>query len=604
MPKEKAPIFSPGALFGEALLETMVIAKRRDFEALFAGFKGLKAITYVASPELLLEFMQKRGYERVEVLVGENLSETYRQSLAEQGTDAVIALARYVAAGELRILVPTRTIHTKLYILDRPGATRLILTSANLTETARQASRQMNYAWYSDFAPEHPWLLRVLADYKKHLESCELFMGDLTELLRGHEEKQQREVVDAWLKGSLTSDADAEVKMTLGDVTAQAMVSPEGPGDLLLTVKLPEAPAASRQVERYLAPLSPTSSGREMRFSAAQYLRYVQESHGIPVMAADFHNQELRLSLDGQVRTVSQALPAPSELTEALTHVEAYIETVDSGQAPSPDLAKASMFEALLYIMAAPFAHEFMRAKRGRFGAIDSRGPRFLYIYGPSQNGKSTFLRFALKLVAGAAVEPLNGAEFTKRKVLGAANAGTVFPLLFDDVVLSQRYGLFEEVLKSYWEIWWKDSCPAPQIVIATNMFTLKEWAKSRIKRVDFDVHFAATAAGKEKLAKLFAVNNPLYRWFSKVYLEQWGTVQVGDDELFLARQVMRELYRQAGRPLPAYFPQRPIEELYDPGQRAWGDLVHHLGKAKINRGNDRLLVEFSDDLQYHEIRE
>lgn len=63
------------------------------------------------------------------------------------------ALATRVENGSLRILVPRRSIHTKLYILERPGTVRIIQTSANLTETARKAS-QVNYAWYTDLQAE------------------------------------------------------------------------------------------------------------------------------------------------------------------------------------------------------------------------------------------------------------------------------------------------------------------------------------------------------------------------------------------------------------------------------------------------------------------
>ncbi|MFC2032827.1 hypothetical protein ACFLUS_05710, partial [Chloroflexota bacterium] len=71
----------------------------------------------------------------------------------------------------------------------------------------------------------------------------------------------------------------------------------------------------------------------------------------------------------------------------------------------NPLAAKMSMFEALLYIFFTPFAHEYMKAKRARYGLIDTRGPRFLYIYGPTQNGKTTFLSFSLRLITGRIME-------------------------------------------------------------------------------------------------------------------------------------------------------------------------------------------------------
>ena len=55
------------------------------------------------------------------------------------------------------------------------------------------------------------------------------------------------------------------------------------------------------------------------------------------------------------------------------------------------------MFEALLYIFFSPFAHEYMRMRRASYGLIDTRGPRFLYIYGPFPKWKIDLFTFCFK---------------------------------------------------------------------------------------------------------------------------------------------------------------------------------------------------------------
>ena len=45
--------------------------------------------------------------------------------------------------------------------------------------------------------------------------------------------------------------------------------------------------------------------------------------------------------------------------------------------------------------------------------------------------------------------------------------------------------------IKSYWEGWWQPGYVFPQIVISSNTENLPEWAKSRLKHIDFDVHFS-----------------------------------------------------------------------------------------------------------------
>jgi hypothetical protein len=132
---------------------------------------------------------------------------------------------------------------------------------------------------------------------------------------------------------------------------------------------------------------------------------------------------------------LSEPIPDSNEVNNALQHIEDYLNTVDEAQAWDPKYTKTSMFEALLYILSAPFANEQMKDKRRRYAVIDRRGPRFLYIYGPTHNGKSTFLTFVLKLLTGQIVEPLHEIDFTKKRISNANSLGTVFPLVFDDVV-------------------------------------------------------------------------------------------------------------------------------------------------------------------------
>lgn len=591
-------------LFPEAgAIRTAVIAKRADFDALFEGFTGLRAVSYVVSPELLLGFFE-RGYERLEIVVGENMSEAYRQQLANQGADVAERLAARVASGALRLLLPERTLHTKLYLLDGPAGARVIQTSANLTETARGASRQVNYAWYLDLKRDSPFLKKIEEDYAAHCRRCVLFMGDLAELLKTQGEEARREVVEAWLRGVAAEDVDHETRKLMQELAARSLESAtamEG----LITLRLPEAPAARRQAERLLAPLGAAAAGGELRVPGTGFLRYVQAAHGLPLLRVDSAKRELRLAIDGQVERVDEAAPAADRVAEHLERLERYFATVDHGRSPEPELAKMSMFEALLGLWSAPFAHDFMRAKRRAFGAIDSRGPRFLYIYGPSQNGKSTFLKLGLRLMTGRAIEPLSGAEFGKRKISGAASVGTAFPLVFDDLVLATRAGTFEDVLKGYWESWWREDCACPQLVLSSNAYSLPGWAKSRVRRLDFDVHFAPSSGGREALAGVFGSENRTFRWFARLYLERLARDgSPPEDELAWAREATAELYAKAGRALPAYFPAKPVETLYDPGRKAWREILDRLGKARIEADGERALVHFAEDVQFYEIKE
>jgi len=600
---EKQGIKQP-VLFTTPGLHTVVISHRQDFENLFEGFAKLEAISYVISVDLLLDFFDRRGYAEVEVLVGENLAASYRRDLEGKDIEVTERLAERVENGTLRIFIPDRTIHTKLYILEGHDLARVIVSSANLTETAREAARQVNYAWYADLTPDDPLLRQVRQDYQSHLKRCSLFMDDLRELLRERGDVERRQLIAVWLKGVPVEEEDPEVKRILHEISTHALQPPDLRKEPIISVRLPEAPATKKRVERLLEPLHPSTTRNELQLNGPAFIRYVQENYRFPLMRVDLEQEQILLGINGSVVSLTQALPDSSEVNRALQHIEDYVNTVDIGQALDPNFAKTSMFEALLYVLSAPFANEQMRDRRRRYGVIERRGPRFLYIYGPAQNGKSTFLSFALKLLTEQIIQPLSGSDFAKTRLFTANSLGTVFPLVFDDVIPSQRPQVFEEVLKSYWEVWWKEDYVSPQIIMSSNTARLQEWAKSRVKRVDFDVHFAPNENNKETLAQLFTAENHLFRWFSYLYFRYLKNPgRPSDDELYLARNILRQLYEYAQRPLPECFPQQPIETLYDPGCRDWNDILK-LNKARIAEDRGRLLIKFSEDVQHWEIRE
>ena len=591
-------------------VRTQVISARRDFDRLIQGFQTLRAISYVVSPDLLVELFDSSGLQHAEVIVGENLSgmglvDQYRQQLQRKGEHATTRLAELVRENRLRILVPRRCIHSKLYILQNASACRVVQGSANLTETARTATSQVNYVWYADLSPDDPWLAQVQSDYDTHTSDCQLFMGDLADLLRHRTDADTQSLVESWLSGSDAEPQDSEFRMALQELTAKSIQQAQN-SDPLFTISLPDAPRAKREVERMLVPLGATSTDHHMTVDSHAYLRYVERTLPVPLLRVDVGAGAVHLVLAGEVRSRSEYLPEdPAEVDRALAHLEEYVSTVDWGRSLDSRFAKSSLFEALLFVLSAPFAHEHMKVRRARYALIDRRGPPALFVFGPSQNGKSTFLRFALQLLTGEHVAgALPGEQFTKTRVVSAASTGTVFPLAFDDVDLVKKGRVFEEVLKSYWETWWQQDCPVPQLMFTSNSDNLKDWAKSRTKRIDFDVHFVPTEQRKTDLNRILAEQNPIFRWFAHLYVRELQRgIEASDDGLSTARAVMRELYAHAGRVAPEFFSDRPLEQTYDPGRKVWHDLLYGLRKAEAQRQKLRLLITFKDEMQHGEIR-
>jgi len=583
-------------------LQTAVITRREHFDRLFDGFTRLRCISYVTSGTLLLELMEQRGFQSVELIVGDSLAALERESLAEEGAPVVERLASLVENGKLTVHVPKRTNHSKLYVLNGAGpTTRVIQTSANFTETARKATNQTNYAWFVDLAADHSALKRILADYTQHMKGCSPFLGDLLDLIRQTPETPREVVVEHWLSGT-GAGSTTTINTAVAEVSDWALSMDSAVEEPVYTIQIPNASGAPRQTEKALTALGAVRAGQDLRVRRDEFLIQVERTLGLPLMTVDVQRREVRIGIKGSPMVLTAPFATPPEISAGLAGVESYINTIDRGKTLDAVLAKTAMYEALMYMLAAPFADLHMRIMRERFGNLDRRGPAMLYLVGPSSNGKTTFLQFALQLIASTQIMPLSSTDLTKTRIKNAIGLKTCFPLVFDDVTPSQK-NAFEDILKSHWETWWTRDGVSPQIIISSNKLGLPEWAKSRVKRIDFDVHFIPSQENKTHLSQLFAQHNRLFGWFSTAYLEELrANPEPNDDELFVARRVVRQLYELAGRELPAFFPGKPLEALFDPGRVKWRDLLERSQQATLREDGQRLIVEFKEDIQHFEI--
>ncbi len=596
-----------GGLFGSsAALKSKVIFRRRDFDGLFEGFNKMRGISFVASPNLLLNFMDKQGYTSIEIIVGEDLSATYKNELEQEGISVIDRLIELQKTGNLSIYIPKHTIHTKMYILEGPSSIRIIQTSANLTDTAREASSQTNYAWYLDLPLGSPAIEQYQKDYESHRNICTLFLEDLNQLINTHFDMDKRQVIEAWIKGIGSEEEDTSGKQAFNEISTNLLTITDTnqQQESVVVLNLPEGPRVRKQIEKLLAPINPVVHQEKIRINRTAYVDYVYGTYHIPLLVPHMDNKQLILGLDGEIVNLVEKPPSPENVNNGLQHIEDYINTVDFGKSADPFVVKVSMYEALLFTFFSPFAHEYMKIKRAKMGLIDNRGPRFLYVYGPSQNGKTTFLRFVLKLITGKNIEALSRQDFTRSKIHNISSIGTVFPLTFDDVDPSTNIKGLEDVFKSYWERWWRQQYITPQIIITSNNSRLPEWAKSRVKRIDFDVHFASDdTESKTKLNNIFSEDNHIFRWFSYYYFQHPSVdITIDSDELKLTRDIMKDLYHYANRTLPEYFPKEAIEKIYDPGRYNWRDAIFSLNKAKLEHKDSRVVVTFTPDMQYWQI--
>lgn len=592
-------------------IKTFIIRRGSKLDNLFKGFRRFRGISYVASPSSILEFLDDHAFQEVELILGENLAPAFREEF-QKNRALLDRLAEQVERGRLRILVPKggTAIHTKLYFLDRgDGTVRFISTSSNLTRTGTSGA-QVNHALTADLPANDPLLKQLLEDYEAHREMCIPFLGDLMDLLRRETDRTQ--AIDSWLAAG-QEDVHVERKKITAQLLERSLEALEsGVAEVALELP-PNADAAKHLQKSFVEPaqgrrLAERSYSLEPAAVATQFQKTLS---GMPLMRIDREKRRLTIWTGGRFHERSAAATESAEIGRGLGHLERYVETVRFGKTGDASMARAAIWEGLLSLLSAPFAHEEMRGIRGRYSTeVVSRGPAILCIHGPSHNGKTTILRFALKLICGFPVQPLAGTQFTPSRVRGATACGNPFPLVFDDILSAGGSQALESVVKSYWEQGWSSDVPHPQLVLTTNREAFKTWAKTRMKKLAFDIEYGRDAEGTKALSGLFEEPSPLFPAFAHAYLSSLASgadLDLLDDPIVRARRVFEGLYASAGRRVPSGFPAEPFEKLYDHEKNRWRTLLK-LGTARIVRRRGELCVEFnpgflhSDISEYHQM--
>jgi hypothetical protein len=222
--------------------------------------------------------------------------------------------------------------------------------------------------------------------------------------------------------------------------------------------------------------------------------------------------------------------------------------------------------------MAAPFVNLLHKEKMKVTQRVDRRGPRHLLIYGQGHNGKTALGRYLNYLLTSKLIEPISAKQWNKKNWEGlftnAQTAGTSFPIIIDDIkdnCFSGKRATLEGMVKSHWEEDWTSGSEFPVLIMNTNHEDLPDWAKTRIKRLVFNVKFSGGPSDTKLLNELMSRENMVFAAFSKAYLSQLSKgFEYDDDELKLTRIVMRNLYHRVGRELPSFFPKKSPELVYD----------------------------------------
>lgn len=608
-----------------AAFEFTTFRSRQSFTDLFEDAIRLYCITYCESPELLLELFDDYDLDELEVIVGD--VDDYRERLIDK-PDVADRLEQLKEAGKLRIyLCPTKTVHSKLYEIEHAdGTITLLCGSPNLTKTAWRNQTNAGIVFRTDPGSEvHD---RFRAMYDEHKASyAELFLDDLTEEIETADE-ERRAVVERWVEGRTAEKSEleelhgtlTEKMVTASDETDDAQVAVDGAAaveddetaELEAQGRDADDSASEQEMVVSLQGFSEkgkeraeeafgdfgTVSSDELRITPSGYGRQLKTVYGVPKMYVDEEQRQLTLTAGGGQTRIGTAPPDdPAAINDALAHLEAYFDTVDKyAQTNRPLAMKTHMFEALLYLFWAPFANRYAEHLWRNNLQLDKRLP-YLFLFGESNSGKGTFIKFALNLLSdGQVTGALDADDFGKRRVRAIRRLDTCFPLVVDDIKKSKIRQT--DTLRNYWSDW-NPERNYPALVFVSNDTKPDEWFRNRAKLIHFDGQFASDIEGEAEVNRLIDRPNPVFHWFTHMYLDRGRDLR--NDALAEARAIVVELYDRASRDLPAYFPDKPAEEIYDMGRKRWQQ-AHADEKFTIREEDERLHIDFADEMESYEI--
>ena len=550
--------------------KTVYLKRKSQWERLFKGFYDLRGVTYVSSPEFLLDLYSKYDFEKVELIIGAGLMDGYKQDL--DGDDVAIGQLFSRVCDETLIIYGTKaTIHSKIYILKNDQITRVICGSPNLSYNA-EGGRQREYAWYFDVKiDDHdslPWLQQINSDLNEHMKESDIvkFMKDLQNL-RNNSDNDKVEDFLSW-SGSENIDARKIIRGIVKDVQDIAFVEDQESEDAF-SITIPKS--VNKEEKKILSRRFDARFHDDRATFSRNHVLNERSNLGMPRMKIDGQGRVI-LGLGGQ-KIILPDTVSREELNDSLSDIEEYIGLVDESICFHKDAVKMNMMEAVLYTMAAPFSNEWLQQKRKGRMLTDRTGPKHLVIFGEAGNGKTTFGRFQNHLLSTKPIEPINGKNYKKADwdnlFEHIMTQSSPFPVIIDDIKAScftNAPGNLEGRIKTYFENEWTPDRTYPMMIFNTNHGIMAEWAAGRrVRKLDFLLRFKGNEDEQMKVESILSRKNNTFSEFSRIYSKKLSKgIEYSNDELKLAREVFQEMYQNADRDLPSFFPYEEPEKKYD----------------------------------------
>ena len=522
--------------------------------SLFSGFSSMHALTYTSSIPMIMGLLKDFDFERFECVFGHNgvLSRSAVDILAFQATideqlnkgfvgvkglseERRKVIYDRAASGAAQFYVVKDAIaHAKIYLLEGEGLRRVIVGSANLSETAfsgRQAETLVVFdndeiAWrhYSDQYEA----VRSVATNKLVLREkpipAELIPLEDTPLLKEAEASENGVVV--YIPAPLEDEAEYGIPQIL---TKMEHIKPVR--------------------QKALADIRPDRNGN-IRFVP----KIVRQMTRIVTSVGDDDAPATYLSYDGRQFTLSgNDMSLDSDPDEIKSDVALWLEffsNYDNGFVGDVPRLQKDYFTFMCWFYFSPLMCD-VRNTAIRVGDFSFDQPMFSVVYGQSNCGKSSLIETLMKSMFSYP-RIVETQAFTRRNLRGLQQAYKRFPVVFDDVTRDRFNRHAPEIIKD-------ESIPQSEYpCFALSMNADARNFPSEIVKRSLMIYTRTSLPGDDTAARrrlqrsVAAIRErlttALYREYLRQVLSELDSLPEGEyaeiDVLQMSSQVLRDIFR------------------------------------------------------------
>ena len=418
--------------------------------SMFAGFTSMRALTYTASMRMIVGLLRDHEYDDFECIFGHsgilrpdlsdvlafqgvveaNLSKTF--VAVKTSDDRRQALFDLVADERARFfVVKDKIAHAKIYLLERDGLRRVIVGSANLSETAfsgRQAETLIMFdndetAWKhytAQYEAVRSTAASRLTPRSKPIPAEQIPVEEIA-TLREVEEKQE----DVRIYVPAEGEEEAEVSLPR---MLETVVKVAGP------------------LRRALAEVRPDRNGH-----VSITPKIVKESITISRSRAGEDEQpNVYLSYDGREFVLSGEVmrleAKPEEVRDDAARWIEFFGNYENGFKGDVPRLQRDYFTFMSWFYFSPLLCD-VRNSALRSGSFSFEQPMFAVLYGSSNCGKTSLIETLMHSMFSYP-RIVETDKFTRANLRGLRESFKRLPVVFDDVARDRFNRHAEEVIK------------------------------------------------------------------------------------------------------------------------------------------------------------